>query len=114
MNKVFREKGLVTRAASTLGLRRKRNLTILGAGFASVAALLVLTWTGAGKLNASIGRETRYWSAVDESWKQHRGEWNVVEAVAGGSYRYNGGQGLDLGGDGHWQLAQLCVDAAER
>src|SRR5207249_4568381 len=97
MNKVFREKGLVTRAANTLTLQRKRKLAVMGAGFASVVALLFFTWTGAGRLNASVGQQTRYWLAVDNSWKQRRADWNLVEPMSGGTYRYNGGQEVYLG-----------------
>jgi len=56
MTKVFREKGLVTRAANTKRLQRQRKLLVLGTGIASVLALLALTWSGEIQLSRSIGR----------------------------------------------------------
>jgi hypothetical protein len=114
MNKVFREKGLVTRAANTLTLQRKRKMLIMGAGFASVVVLLLFTWTGAGRLNASVGQQTRYWLAVENNWKQHRDDLNLVQTSSPGTYRYNGGQELDIGGETKPNLAVFFADAAQR
>ena len=54
--KVFREKGLVTRATNASGLQRRRQLALFGTGFAAIVALLVLTWLGSAPAQAEHRR----------------------------------------------------------
>ncbi len=79
LKKVFKERGLVTRAAHAGRLRRRRKAAVLAAGFASVAALAVFTWFGAVSLRRSIGIHRDYWVAAarDHNWR---------EAPDGGQY----------------------------
>ncbi|HEY8750583.1 MAG TPA: type VI secretion protein IcmF/TssM N-terminal domain-containing protein [Tepidisphaeraceae bacterium] len=115
MTKVFREKGLVTRAANTKRLQRQRKLLVLGTGIASVLALLALTWSGEIQLSRSIGRQSKYWNGLNDSWKNHREDWGIVQPVPGspGNYSYNGFREIDLG-DTKPTLGQVFADAAER
>ena len=61
VNKVFRERGLVTRADNTRKLQRRRRLAVATAGFLSVGALLLFTvagragWTRRWAIKAAIG-----------------------------------------------------------
>src|SRR6185312_11350341 len=50
MTKVFREKGLVTRAVNTKRLQRRRKIVVLGAGIVGALVLLAFTVTGAMQL----------------------------------------------------------------
>jgi len=72
IEKVFKERGLVTRAAHAGRLRRRRKAAVLAAGFASVVALAVFTWFGAVSLRRSIGIHRDYWvaAAQDNNWKR--------------------------------------------
>lgn len=64
VDKVFREKGLVTRAVNTQSLRRRRQAVISGCGLAVVATLGVLTWFGNVELRKSILEPRDFWSAA--------------------------------------------------
>jgi hypothetical protein len=68
LKKVFPEKGLVTRAASTAKLQRTRTFALLGGGFIAAGLLVVFTWFGNTKLRQSIGEQGEFWqSLADQS-----------------------------------------------
>lgn len=62
LKKVFPEKGLVTRAASTAKLRRARTMAILGGGTIAAALLVAFTWFGNAKLKQSIVNQGTFWN----------------------------------------------------
>lgn len=64
MAKVFREKGLVTRATSVTRQQRRRRLSMLGAGAAVVLTLLGLTWYFGGRFAQTVGGESAFWSST--------------------------------------------------
>ena len=64
LKKVFPEKGLVTRAASTAKLQRTRMVALLGGGFVAVALLVFFTWFGARKVSRSIGEQHDFWNGL--------------------------------------------------
>ncbi|MCC6679070.1 MAG: hypothetical protein IT436_18250 [Phycisphaerales bacterium] len=64
MAKVFREKGLVTRATSVTRQQRRRRLTLLGSGAAVVLILLGLTWYFGGQFSRTVGGESAFWSST--------------------------------------------------
>ncbi|HEY7115711.1 MAG TPA: type VI secretion protein IcmF/TssM N-terminal domain-containing protein [Tepidisphaeraceae bacterium] len=114
MIKVFREKGLVTRASNTQRVQRRRKLVLMTLALFGVAILLVTTWTGAKKLDENIGQQTRYWMSVNANWNDRRNEWSLVQPVAGSNtYRYNGQSEINLG-ESHTSLGQFFTDASQR
>jgi len=64
LSKVFREKGLVTRAADTAGMLRARAATLLGACAAGLLVIGLLTWLGARGLQQAAIEPAKFWSAV--------------------------------------------------
>lgn len=77
LEKIFRERGLVTRATNTGSLLRKRRLLLYTLGFSFLAALLILSWLGLNTLKMGGKRQSDYWRAVsdigwwdDKVWKQ--------------------------------------------
>lgn len=66
--KVFREKGLVTRATNASGLQRRRKLIVMCAAFAAVAVMLVLTYLGSKQLKQDIVSHKDYWSDLRTSY----------------------------------------------
>jgi hypothetical protein len=64
LNKVFREKGLVTRAADTASLLRARAATLLGAASVGLVLIGLLTWLGARGLQQAAVEPAKFWSAV--------------------------------------------------
>ncbi len=61
IEKVFREKGLVTRASNADKQQRTRRTIVLTTGFVAVVLLFVLAWLGSRQLEASIGKHRDFW-----------------------------------------------------
>src|SRR5205823_343624 len=106
LKKVFIERGLVTRAANTRTLRLRRRVLVMGAGFASIVLLLLLTWYGAVQLDRSIRGQTLFWtraaSDLGESW------WVVSSGASHGRLDEN----LAMGSDPE-KLGDFFVDATK-
>ncbi len=64
LSKVFREKGLVTRAADTASLLRARAAMLLGACAVGLVVIGGLTWLGASGLQKAAVEPAKFWSAV--------------------------------------------------
>jgi hypothetical protein len=64
IEKVFREKGLVTRADNADKQQRTRRTIVLTCGFLAVVILAVLTWFGSHQLENSIGIHRDFWVAA--------------------------------------------------
>ena len=87
MNKVFREKGLVTRASNAGKQHQRRKAMVLAAGFLSVVILGLLTWFGTHSLSQSLGAHRDYWmaGAEDNNWSTESGKsyWKPVVSPEG-------------------------------
>lgn len=77
IDKVFREKGLVTRATNTSRMLRSRQLAMYGAGSAALAIFILLAWFSIRDLGKSVGTTSNKWTKVSEArwhnnnvWKQ--------------------------------------------
>ncbi len=64
LQKVFKERGLVTRAGNAMQQQRRRKMTVLAAGFAAVILLLGSTFYAFYELKDSIGAPRQYWQAA--------------------------------------------------
>lgn len=64
MQKVFREKGLVTRAVSTTAQQRLRRNIVLATSTAGMLALGLFTWLGWRSLNDAIVRPANFWQEI--------------------------------------------------
>ncbi len=62
--KIFREKGLVTRDRDALRLRRRGQRILIGTGAAAAMIFGFLTWFGISTLEKRIGEQTRMWGTV--------------------------------------------------
>ncbi len=77
LEKVFKERGLVTRASHAGKQRRRRQAIVLFAGIFSVLILGLFTWLGARALRDSIGIHRDYWvAAADKPDKDGRRRWH--------------------------------------
>jgi type VI protein secretion system component VasK len=114
MAKAFRERGLVTRAANTKRLQRRRRALLVGTAIFAVLTLGLLTWTGTRAMQSGIGDQTDYWLSVGANWHDRRPQWSIVQpandaaaATAGSTsepssgpatgWRYAGFEELSLG-----------------
>lgn len=61
LQKIFREKGLVTRASNAMKLQRQRKIAVIAAGFITVLILLALTWYGFHQFKAGVDNQREYW-----------------------------------------------------
>ncbi len=64
VEKVFKEKGLVTRADNADKQQRTRRAIVMTCGFLAVVILGVLTWFGSRQLESSIGVHRDFWLAA--------------------------------------------------
>lgn len=62
IEKVFRERGLVTRASNADKQQRTRRAIVLTVGFLAVITLGVFTWFGSRQLENTIGKHRDFWS----------------------------------------------------
>lgn len=76
--KVFKEKGLVTRTDNVAQYKRRRKLGVIAAGFASVFALIGLSWLGKTQLNQRIEAPTQFWKGVADARKEEHAPLNVI------------------------------------
>ena len=79
IQKVFKEKGLVTRASDTKKLQRHRKMAVLATCFIGVFLLLGLTWFGARALDKRIGDQKEYWSAASSEYSDSADKWALLD-----------------------------------
>lgn len=93
MTKVFKERGLVTRAGNVRQSQRRRRAMVLGTGFATVALLLGLTVAGGLAFRNSIGTELEFWKSAAKQVAAGAGELEIIRPALAGSmdYQYRGG-----------------------
>lgn len=64
MNKVFREKGLVTAASNARQQQKRRRVVLLGTTIVAVLVLITLTWFSSQSFKQAIGTRTEFWTRV--------------------------------------------------
>lgn len=91
MQKIFREKGLVTNATNAKRQVRRRKLGVMAAGFLAVLLVAGFTWLGLSAFKQSIGTEEQYWrTAADKRWWVDREYWLPVVSMEGKKWSYVG------------------------
>lgn len=76
IEKAFRERGLVTRAAHTGRMLRNRQAALIAAAFAVLALFALWSWLGWRNLNQSVRQESHLWQMATQQWNQ--GLWNPI------------------------------------
>lgn len=75
MEKVFKEKGLVTQATNTRDMLRRRRLVIYASSFVALTAFLILAWFGMKTVRQEVQDRRDYWAAAAKiGWDN--GLWN--------------------------------------
>jgi hypothetical protein len=114
MEKIFREKGLVTRASNTRKMLRRRQAILLGGVAACILALGIVAWVGRKSVQESVGRERDFWTVAGEGWQE--GVWRPIlapEFKNSPDFLYNGSQEIAVGEEKlklteyHRRLAEL-------
>ena len=77
LEKVFKEKGLVTRATNTNTMLRRRQITLFACGFLAIVFFIAVAKLSMNSLQSSVKGQSDYWSAVykagwhpNKTWKQ--------------------------------------------
>jgi hypothetical protein len=92
LEKVFREKGLVTRATNTKRMLRGQQIALYACGFIGLLLFSVVAWLAMGNLRSGVKDQGDYWHAVSRGgwdnryWKQSivpmRGDGSFMSAIA--------------------------------
>jgi DNA polymerase III delta prime subunit len=97
LQKIFREKGLVTGASDTRAIIRRRRTIIGAVAAAGVALLMLVSWIGSSALKHSVVSELDYWNAGAEDWTEGRWHPIVVKANTPGQWNYTGRDAVKVG-----------------
>jgi hypothetical protein len=90
--KVFREKGLVTRATNTKRMLRSQQIALYASGFVALGLFSLVAWLAMGSLRSGVKVQGDYWHVVSTGgwdnrfWKQSivpmRGDGTFVSAIS--------------------------------
>lgn len=97
MEKVFKEKGLVTRATNARQLQRRRRAILLGSTVAMVAILFGLTIWGAWTFRQRLGMRQKLWTKVEKEVANPRSEKLRLLTLEGTRYQYEQEKKVKLG-----------------
>jgi hypothetical protein len=90
LEKVFREKGLVTRATNTRTMLRTQKVALYSFGFVGLAAFATLAWFALGHLKSSIKDQGDYWHVVSTNgWENAYWRKSIVPFLGDGSFKYS-------------------------
>ncbi|MCW5775196.1 MAG: hypothetical protein KIS87_01945 [Phycisphaeraceae bacterium] len=101
LRKVFRERGLVTRATDVQRQQRTRKAMVLGSGLAAAVIAIGATWFAGQQFKASIDGHQRLWSAIRREFvpESDRAPVSLIAERIGGrqGFVYEGDRELRLG-----------------
>lgn len=101
IQKIFKEKGLVTRASNTRKQLKRRQFILGGTAVAGLALTLLLSIWGYFSVRDSVGAESAYWKAAATDWtKDHT--WNPIvtpEFRGAEKFKYNGDNPVRVGSE---------------
>jgi IcmF-related N-terminal domain len=76
LEKVFREKGLVTRATNTTSMLRRRQVALLGTMGAGLLIFVAIAWLGGRAIRGNVTTQSDYWYAVSNAgWVAQNNLW---------------------------------------
>ncbi len=92
LEKVFREKGLVTRASNTKRMLRTQQVALYSLGFVGLLVFAIVAWFARGDLRSGVKDQGDYWQVVraagweNRTWKQSlvplRGDGSFSSTIA--------------------------------
>ncbi|MCZ6836334.1 MAG: hypothetical protein O7G85_11215 [Planctomycetota bacterium] len=68
LNKMFRERGLVTRTSNTAGLKKRRGTMLFGTSVVFSLLLILFTWLQYSTLNERIGAPNAFWDKIAQAY----------------------------------------------
>jgi len=97
LQKIFREKGLVTGATDTRAILRRRRTIVGSVVAAGVALLMLVSWIGSAGLKSSVVSELDYWQTGADGWKEGRWHPILVPAKTPVQWSYVGRESIKVG-----------------
>lgn len=122
LSKVFKERGLVTRAASASMTKRRRQAAVLAAGFVLVVAIGLLTWLGDRQLREAIIGPSEFWTKLNDTMRDASGNvtmgvrdlelvyYDELESI----HQYAGSNPVGLGSVGTLSMVEVQGEARRR
>jgi hypothetical protein len=121
IDKVFREKGLVTRATNTSRMLRSRQLAMYGAGSAALVLFILFAWFSLGDLSKSVGSHSDTWQKVKSAgWHNNKIWKQSIVPVEGAGYADRIINNVVIGktdkpiGEFHAELRREAIKPAKR
>ncbi len=122
LSKVFKERGLVTRAASTSKTKRRRQAAVLSAGFLMVVGVGLLTWLGDRQLREAIIGPSEFWTRLNDTMRDDSGAVSAgvedIEIVyydnIDDQHMYAGENPTGLGSIGSLSMVEMHTEARRR
>lgn len=98
MNKVFREKGLVTAATNARKQQRNRRYAVAGTGVAATLALIGITWFSGQSYSGAMGEPSRFWNDIAGFSADLTREDQALLYEELGDYKYQGATSVQAAG----------------
>ncbi|MBX3322763.1 MAG: hypothetical protein KF757_07205 [Phycisphaeraceae bacterium] len=113
MEKVFRERGLVTRESNVSKSRRRQSAILLVGGTIFAVLTGLWTWMGYTQLQKNVGDYRDFWKAVADVVREENPSYPALSVVQPESGDYADGRmsALDLGPVGRKTRLEVQVDA---
>ena len=88
VEKVFKEKGLVTRATNTKSMLRRRQVIIYACSFVALTIFVALAWLGMSTVRRQVGDRAAFWVAATNAGWDDNGAWKrpIVKVLDEGGY----------------------------
>ncbi len=111
VQKIFKEKGLVTRASNTNKLVRRRQLIIGSVVGAGLLALVFVSLVARSALRSSVGEELLYWGPAARAENWSGGRWLPI---VNGGLEYTGNDIVKLEGGEQWSIVKYLEVLQQR
>ncbi|MGH7995392.1 MAG: type VI secretion protein IcmF/TssM N-terminal domain-containing protein [Opitutaceae bacterium] len=103
IQKIFKEKGLVTRASNTSTLLKRRRQLVGAVFVAGLAAVLVVSYLGSKTLKSSVSGELVYWRPAARSDNWFGAHWFPV---VNSDLQFTGGDTIKLDDGREWPIVE--------
>ncbi len=86
IEKVFRERGLVTRASNTATMLRTQQIILFGSGALALVLFVFFAWYGTRNLETTVKRQSDVWVNATNWWATKTWKQSVIPQTADGVY----------------------------
>lgn len=86
LDKVFKEKGLVTKSVNTKGLQRRRKMIVVASGILVLGSLIVLSGVSWWALERTVGKRLGEWKDVAKAIEENYPSADDLSVVQAGGY----------------------------